>query len=85
VKEKEVNEEQDVFEESMELQAHVADSYTIEPAVMVDRASRQACPGVFIELEDQHAPLFISSEQLRRMAVVADEEAEQVINFRPEG
>lgn len=71
--------EQDVFEESMEYNEQAADSYEIEPALMINRSARTACPGVNIEIDGQNIPVFISSEQLRRMADAADEIAKQHI------
>ncbi|MCW8159015.1 hypothetical protein D7243_22880 [Stutzerimonas stutzeri] len=76
-----MEQEQDVFEESMEYNEQAADSYEIEPALMINRSARTACPGVNIEIEGQNIPVFISSEQLRRMADAADEVAEQQIKF----
>ena len=73
--------EQDVFEESMEYNEQAASSYEIEPALMINRSARTACPGVNIEIDGQNMPVFISSEQLRRMADAADEMAEQQIKF----
>lgn len=73
--------DEDVFEESMEFNNEAADSYEIEPAIMINNEARQACPGVNIEIYCQNIPVFISSEQLRRMADAADREAEQQIRF----
>ncbi|PNG11900.1 hypothetical protein [Stutzerimonas stutzeri] len=73
--------EQDVFEESMEYNEQAADVYEIEPALLINNRERTACPGVNIEIDGQNMPVFISSEQLRRMADAADEMAEQQIKF----
>lgn len=74
--------EQDVFEESMKLNEQTAEHYLIEPAIWIDNNAMQACPGVNIEIDHQNVPVFISSEQLRRMADMADEEASRHISFR---
>lgn len=74
-------EDQDVFEESMEINEEAADHYSIEPAIWINRGARQACPGVNIEIDGQNVPIFISSEQLRRMADDADAVASEHINF----
>lgn len=66
------------FNEIIELNEQATENLYIEPAIMVID-NEGYCPGIQLEAEGFHFPIFISVEQLREMADNAEQIALEMV------
>lgn len=64
--------EQDIFEEINEFASDSADEFFIEHAVQVNNEHRLVTAGVQFIAEQFHVPIFLSVDELRRLADEAE-------------
>lgn len=74
----------DVFEEVNHMARSVADGFFIEPGMEVNDAQRVVVAGVMLVALGFKSPLFISVDELRRMADEAEKVAREGLGIRNE-
>lgn len=74
----------DVFDEVNRLAAQVVDGFNIEPSMQVNHDQRVVVAGVMVDSLGFDAPVFISVDELRRMADEAERVARDSLHYRIE-
>jgi hypothetical protein len=70
----------DIFSEINDFAKDVADGFFIEHAVQVHPSERVVTAGVQLEAREFHAPLFLSVDELRRLADEAERRTKEMIS-----
>ena len=63
---------QDIFEEINDFARNVAENFEVEHAMQVNKQAKMLTAGVFISAERFDSPVFLSVDELRRLADEAE-------------
>lgn len=70
----------DVFEEVNEFAKQAAEGFEVEHAVMINKEHRVLTAGVNIMAVEFHGPVFLSVDELRRLADESEKRTQELID-----
>lgn len=70
----------DIFSEVNDFAKDVAENFEVEHAMQVNQQAKIVTAGVFISAERFDSPLFLSVDELRRLADEAEKRTEEAVS-----
>lgn len=68
-----------IFTELMDINNDIAEDFLIEPGIIIDKTNNVYHPGINIQAQGFEQPLFLSVDDLQRLAKEAEDFAEKAM------